>query len=196
MDKRTITIVVDESELKDAMRHLSSNRPGKPLVAIQHLIAVDGDEGYDLNEFEEAPSTRTDKGVEVPMRWRAKSESKDEASDLHKLEGEDAKVGHDYKSIMSRKTGVSVEQLDKEEREIKREHLITDEDDDPRVVRLWMEHHNEGRRLFGEKRWTNVNFGWVQTENSISSKVYGKEPRVLISTCEGDTIKHEVKDYK
>ena len=179
MEKRTITIVVDESELKDAMRHLSRTpNMGKPLVAIQHLVAVDGDEGYDLNEFE------------------------DEANDLTGLEAEDAKVGHDYKSIMSRKTGVSVEQLDKEEREsdqeqeIKREHLITDEDDDPRVVRLWTEHHNEGRRLFGEERWEHASFGWGQTEDSISSKVYGEEPRVLISTCEGDTIKHEVKDYK
>lgn len=53
MEKRTITIVVDEQQLKVAMRHLSKGTLGRPLVAIEHLVAVDGDEGYDLNEFED-----------------------------------------------------------------------------------------------------------------------------------------------
>ena len=98
--------------------------------------------------------------------------------------------GHDYKSIMARKTGVSVEQLDKETRE-------ADEDEqDPREVALWEAHHKKGLRTFGKKRWDAANMGWGTTEDSIASKVYGRKPKVLVSSYEGDEIVHRVEDYR
>ena len=87
MEKKEITILVSEQDFEAMMRHLSSGRPGKPLVAVEMVRAVEGDESYNLNMFDA-------------------------------LDEEDAKVGHDYKSVMARKTGVSVEQLDKEERNV------------------------------------------------------------------------------
>jgi hypothetical protein len=96
---------------------------------------------------------------------------------------------NDYKSNMARKLAVSVESLDQEQEEAE------DEGQDPREAALWEAHDKEGRRVFGKKRWEGANFGWGTTEDSIASKVYGKDPKVLVSGYQGDTIKHTVEDY-
>ena len=58
-------------------------------------------------------------------------------------------------------------------------------------------HDAEGKRLFGE-RWDKANVGWGQTDDSISSKVYGRNPKVLsTSLCSnGNAVEHEVTDYR
>lgn len=40
-----------------------------------------------------------------------------------------------------------------------------------------------------------VNFGWYQDDNSIASKIYGKEPVIFTSTIEDGEIIHSEEAY-
>ena len=52
MEKKEITILVSEEDYRHVMKHFANNGLGRPLVAVVMLRAVEGDENYDLNEFE------------------------------------------------------------------------------------------------------------------------------------------------
>ena len=45
---REITVKVSDRDFADMVRHLAAGKPGRPLVAVDRLEAVDGDEDFDL----------------------------------------------------------------------------------------------------------------------------------------------------
>ncbi len=49
---KEITIIVSDEDYEAAMIHIANSRPGKPLVAVQMIRAVEGDQDYDLGPFE------------------------------------------------------------------------------------------------------------------------------------------------
>ena len=49
---KEITIIVSDEDYEAAMIHIANNRPGRPLVAVEMVRAVEGDEDYNLGPFE------------------------------------------------------------------------------------------------------------------------------------------------
>lgn len=71
-----------------------------------------------------------------------------------------------------------------------------EDEQDPEEKLLWDAHDKEGKKRF-KRRWEKCNFGWYTEDYSISSKVYGSNPQVLMSYMDPVTkrITHKQEDY-
>jgi len=56
-------------------------------------------------------------------------------------------------------------------------------------------HCKELHRIYGRKRANRANVGWGQSDDSISSKVYGSPCMILTSSRRGKKIVHEETEY-
>jgi hypothetical protein len=60
---------------------------------------------------------------------------------------------------------------------------------------LWIAHMKALNKKYGKKRAGESNMGWYTGPNSISSKVYGKEPKIFTSQINKGKIYHSEEDY-
>lgn len=67
-----------------------------------------------------------------------------------------------------------------------------------RIDFLLRAHDVEGGKRFGKRRWSNANVGWYMEDDSISSKVYGTNPTILMTWLvrEGNHVQHKERDYE